>query len=130
MRRLIPYTRRRLRSSRFSTLRVRALAPGGAAGRAHSSGVYDEGVELARLPLALVLVGGAVAAAVVLVRYGVDPSLALLLPVVVALGAIWAWTNADERYRQRVLSKQCLGCGYDRQGLSIDAVCPECGLVP
>jgi hypothetical protein len=98
--------------------------------RAISLAVYHEGVALGRLPLAFVLLGGAVAAAVVLVCYGVDPSLALLLPVVVALGAIWAWTNVDERYRQRVLSKQCLGCGYDRQGLGINAACPECGLAP
>src|SRR5262245_30525288 len=42
-----------------------------------------------------------------------------LLPA--ALGGWLAW-------RGRRLTGRCGGCGYERAGLAVEAVCPECGL--
>jgi hypothetical protein len=54
----------------------------------------------------------------------------LWIPFAVAAvptGLLW---RAELRRRSRALSTLCLSCGYDRQGLAPDAMCPECGQVP
>jgi hypothetical protein len=44
-------------------------------------------------------------------------------------GAWWLlmWSAGAVRRRHRVRRNRCVQCGYSRQGLRIDARCPECG---
>jgi hypothetical protein len=58
------------------------------------------------------------------VRYASVPLWIPLLIVVGATAAAW-WADARGRRRQRVGS--CPACGYDRRGLEVGKVCPECG---
>jgi len=57
-------------------------------------------------------------------RYLAVPLWAPLLIVGGATATAWR-ADARERRRQRVGS--CPACGYDRRGLEVGRVCPECG---
>jgi hypothetical protein len=48
-------------------------------------------------------------------------------PLALAAGALW-YPGVRLTWRRRRGS--CLTCGYSRQGLAADVVCPECGSVP
>ena len=50
-----------------------------------------------------------------------------LLPCAVVTAVAW---RLDTRARRRARVGLCPHCGYDRAGLTTDAVCPECGKGP
>lgn len=59
------------------------------------------------------------------------PSRAVSVPcwvfIVAAMGP-WLWALTPRRRRlQRIRAGRCTFCGYDRAGLGVGEVCPECG---
>ncbi len=51
----------------------------------------------------------------------------LWIPLLIAAGATAAAWRADTRERRRQRVGACPACGYDRRGLEVGRVCPECG---
>ena len=61
-------------------------------------------------------------------RYVADAfAIPLWFPALLSLLATAAAWRADAKYLRRVREGACPGCGYDRAGLAVGAVCPECG---
>ena len=60
-------------------------------------------------------------------RYWYVPLWPAALLSLLATAAAW---RADATYLRRVRVGLCPACGYDRVGLAVGAVCPECGKQP
>jgi hypothetical protein len=56
----------------------------------------------------------------------------LLLNTLIFSAAVFAahWSSRAIIRRRRRAKGRCAGCGYDRRGLTPDAMCPECGAAP
>ena len=60
-------------------------------------------------------------------RRGQRLELPLWIPLLIVAGATAAAWWADARARRRERANACPACGYDRRGLDVGRVCPECG---
>ena len=56
-----------------------------------------------------------------------EEGMPLWIPLLIVTGATAAAWRADARERRRQRVGSCPACGYDRRGLDVGKVCPECG---
>jgi predicted RNA-binding Zn-ribbon protein involved in translation (DUF1610 family) len=54
-------------------------------------------------------------------------SVPLWIPLLIVGGATATAWRADARARRLARANACPACGYDRRGLEVGRVCPECG---